>query len=467
MSRNRKFASLAFAVSTSVIIALPATVHAEGSASKHVMFILDASNSMWGQIGGKAKIQIAKEVLKSQVAALPAGTKAGLIAYGHRFAKELNDCEDMELVSGYSLDSPQLVDEALNYVVPKGQTPIARTLEESINWVKGPIHENPVTNPTVVLITDGAESCDGNPCLAAKKLADAGINTKIHVVGFGLNEQQRGQVQCIAENGHGKYFDATDATGLNDALKQVEVEMAQVAPEPAAPAQATPPAPTSFFLDEFDGTELSGAWQVIAPDPDAFIVEDGKLLMVSSKLNGFGTDPAENIVTFTKDLPAGDWDMTADFKAELKTGADFIQFGLYKDTTNYLAASIWNQTNSANKCGQLVLRLLKVTSGESTKFDNRIAGTKVCGFGNDNHIQAISSLSEAGAKVTVSKRGREYSASIILPGLMENGAPVQVATEALTSLRAPGKPSMSVGKFGRADGEIVTYFDKVEILSIK
>lgn len=471
MKNVTRWAMLASALAMSGMIILPSPAEAEASASQHVMFILDGSNSMWGQIDGTAKIQIAKQVLKSQISGLPTSTKAGLIAYGHRFAKELNNCDDIELVSGYGLDSSKSIDDMLAYVVPRGQTPIAKTLEESIAWVKGPDADQPVSNPTVVLITDGVESCDGDPCQAARNLAGAGINTTIHVVGFGLNEQERGQVQCIAENGHGKYFAAADAAGLNDALNQVEFEMAQAAPEPAvqaAPVQASQPVRTSFFEDDFDGTDLSDAWQVAGANPDAFIVEDGQLMMVSSKVNLFDTDPAENIVTLAGDLPSGDWDMIADVKGELKTGADGIQFGLYKDNANFLTAYLWNQgTGTGDDCGRLVLRLSKVAGGEATQFDASIAGTEKCGYGIGNHAEALRSFAEDGARITFSKRGRDYSASIVLPGVLVDGAPVEAATETLTSLRVPGKPSLIVGKYRQADGEILTFFDKVEIVSVE
>ena len=105
---------------------------------KNVMFVLDASNSMWGQIDGKPKIEIAKTVLKDLTTKMPAGAKMGLIAYGHRFDRKLNECDDMELMNPIGHFSTKEADNAFSFITPKGQTPIANTLRESAGWAAGP-----------------------------------------------------------------------------------------------------------------------------------------------------------------------------------------------------------------------------------------------------------------------------------------------------------------------------------------
>jgi Ca-activated chloride channel homolog len=81
MGKNRHFVFLL------VVLAMVmgyATAAWTADRSKHVMLILDASGSMWGQIGGKAKITIAKEVLSDLIQDLPSDLQVGLTVYGHR-----------------------------------------------------------------------------------------------------------------------------------------------------------------------------------------------------------------------------------------------------------------------------------------------------------------------------------------------------------------------------------------------
>ncbi len=117
-----------------LMLFMSAPVSAE--TQKNVMFVLDASNSMWGQIDGKPKIEIAKAVLKDLTSKMPAATKLGLIAYGHRFDRKLNECSDMELMNPIGHFSASEADNAFSFITPKGQTPIAGTLKETAGWLQ-------------------------------------------------------------------------------------------------------------------------------------------------------------------------------------------------------------------------------------------------------------------------------------------------------------------------------------------
>jgi hypothetical protein len=85
-------------------------------------------------------------------------------------------------------------------------------------------------------VTDGAEECHGDPCAAAKKLAGAGLDVHINVVGFNLQKKERDAVECVAREGHGRYFEANDTKALTAAMTEVkeEVKVAEASPPPAA-----------------------------------------------------------------------------------------------------------------------------------------------------------------------------------------------------------------------------------------
>ncbi|MBU1277331.1 MAG: VWA domain-containing protein [Proteobacteria bacterium] len=183
-----------------------------------VVFILDASGSMWGQAGGKAKIAIAKEVMAQAVPGLPAEVRLGLVAYGHR---KKGDCSDVEvLVAPGSTDRDGLL-KKVQALSPKGKTPIAGSLKQTAEMLKSKENET-----TIVLVSDGIETCDSDPCGVVKALKASGIKFVLHVVGFDVDAKGKEQLTCLAQAGGGKYFSAGDAAGLLAALEAVKKEVA-------------------------------------------------------------------------------------------------------------------------------------------------------------------------------------------------------------------------------------------------
>lgn len=78
---------------------------------------------------------------------------------------------------------------------------------------------------TVVLISDGKETCNADPCKLVKSLRQSGIRVQIHVVGFDVDKEEKKELLCIAEEGGGKYFSAGNANELNEALVTVKEEV--------------------------------------------------------------------------------------------------------------------------------------------------------------------------------------------------------------------------------------------------
>jgi Ca-activated chloride channel family protein len=194
--------------------AQPPTGRAEqGSASGNLVFILDASGSMWGQVEGTAKIAIAKKVLAGLVEELPEDAVVGLVAYGHR---RKGDCDDVEeLMPIGPLKSKKMIAriQALN---PKGKTPISRAVRLTAQRIK---HLEDET--TIILVSDGKETCDPDPCGLVRELKEAGIRFVMHVIGFDVTEEEREQLECMAQAGGGEYFTAKTASDFQLAAKEV------------------------------------------------------------------------------------------------------------------------------------------------------------------------------------------------------------------------------------------------------
>ncbi|MEP3275923.1 MAG: VWA domain-containing protein [Stappiaceae bacterium] len=356
-------------LSTLVLAATMGGLTPAVAQQKNVMFVLDASNSMWGQIDGKPKIDIAKSVLMDLTDQMPGGVKMGLVAYGHRFDRKLKECDDMELMNPIGHFSAAEAANSFSFITPKGQTPIANTLAETANWLVDQKGED----TTVVLISDGAESCDGDPCAAAKMLNDQGITTKIHVVGFDITQEQRTKLKCISDNGNGRIFNASNAAGLSEALNEVRTDVATtepivVAAAPKAPEAPEPPKSVVSFEDEFDGEDLREGWEVINPAIDSYIAEQGELLIIAGEP---ASDPSKedmpNIIIHPEALPKGDWEVELKFKLEAQHGAEAIYFGVRNDHEGWLAAGV--KPIQAYGEVQMSAFLVKVEGGKQSRFD--------------------------------------------------------------------------------------------------
>ena len=189
------------------------------------LIIFDASGSMWGQIKGRAKIEIARDVVRNLVTTLPGETELGLMAYGHR---RKGDCADIELLIPVGKVDRSAFAKTVDDIMPKGMTPITAALElaaEGLGYKE--------RKATVILVSDGLETCDADPCAAAKKLEELGIDFTAHVIAFDLKPEETEKLRCIADSTGGKFFPASDAASLKDAL---DLAVGAAAAKPAPPA---------------------------------------------------------------------------------------------------------------------------------------------------------------------------------------------------------------------------------------
>jgi Mg-chelatase subunit ChlD len=231
-----------------------AVVQAQDNATvSNVMLIVDASGSMKKMVGGESRMAAAKRVLADTLATIPADVRLGLLAYGHRKAK---DCTDMELVSPIGAEDAATIAGQIQKLTPKGETPIAASLEmaaKSFLAFKG--QQN-----AIVLVTDGIEECKGDPCAAAAAIKAAGLDLKVNIVGFTLTDAQRKLIECVTTQTGGTYYDAKNGAALKAALTSV-----------TKAAIAKPKAADDNLLDPKNGGVL-----VAAADDDWLKLNDGK-----------------------------------------------------------------------------------------------------------------------------------------------------------------------------------------------
>lgn len=184
-----------------------------GFAKDKAVLVLDASGSMWGQVGGQAKIDLAKEVLNDLVDNWDKEVELGLSVYGHR---SKGDCNDIEMVYPISVIDRDRLTGIVDGISPKGKTPLSKAVRHAAEQLK-----YTEDKATVILISDGKESCKIDPCTMATDLEKLGVDFTAHVIGFDVDKQTQSELRCIADNTGGNYYDAKGAKELSEALKQV------------------------------------------------------------------------------------------------------------------------------------------------------------------------------------------------------------------------------------------------------
>ncbi|NLD37472.1 MAG: hypothetical protein GX654_11440 [Desulfatiglans sp.] len=199
-----------------------------------IEIILDASNSMWGQINGKAKIEIARQVLSSLIETIPDGFYIGLRIYGHRWP--INDaraCSDSELVIPIGAPDRAALLNTVKGISPRGRTPLFYSLLQTPQDFKG------IPSGTVILISDGIESCDGRIDDVVKTLHASGIDLNVHIIGFDVKERNaREQLETAANALGGRYFDAGDSKALAAALERtLKIEYQVIAADSSVAAR--------------------------------------------------------------------------------------------------------------------------------------------------------------------------------------------------------------------------------------
>lgn len=179
-----------------------------------VSLILDASNSMWGQGPGGRKIDLAKKAITSLVQDLPDTSRVALRVYGHRHSRDLGDCQDSELLVPMGpLNKTELIKQ-VESITPRGMTPLAYSLKQVLKDLGDAPGEK-----LVILVSDGKESCGGDPVAAVKALRQQGVDMRIEVVGLAVADTEtKRQLDSIATLARGRYRAAKDAPELKAAL---------------------------------------------------------------------------------------------------------------------------------------------------------------------------------------------------------------------------------------------------------
>ncbi len=219
---------------------LPLQARDDTGSQPPVLFIVDASGSMAEKFGDVPRMSAARLMLDEQLGRLGDDVPVGLVAYGNR----IPGCDSARIYAPIRTQNRKSLKTQVSRLEPAGSTPIARTLRlvgrDLLPFYPG---------TRVVLISDGAESCGGDPEGEARRLLAVGTDLKINVIGLSVDEQTASELGRIAKAGEGRYFDVQNHGDLEEAIRQ------SVQDAPPVGNYAPPPTPL-----ERRNTRVERAW---------------------------------------------------------------------------------------------------------------------------------------------------------------------------------------------------------------
>lgn len=185
---------------------------------EHVLIILDASYSMMEPLNRhtrEAKISVAKRTILQVLNAVPNHVNIGLRVYGADTSNRMFACKDSRLIVPIAPNQRYRIASALMDIHPTGATPISYSILEAV-------HRDFINLPgkkSVILVSDGMETCGQDPCSVVVGMQRHGVDVKINVVGFGLHDvAAANQLKCIALSTFGEFHQANTAAQLADQL---------------------------------------------------------------------------------------------------------------------------------------------------------------------------------------------------------------------------------------------------------
>lgn len=163
----------------------------------------------------QTRIEAAKELLAQSIDSLRGipNLEVALRVYGHQspVTATYQDCNDTKLEVPFGTNNIDAIKSKIRSIEAKGTTPIARSLEAAAQDFPDSLSRN-----YIILITDGLEACDNDPCVVAKKLKDKGVKVTPFVIGLGMDLSYLEKFNCI-----GTYADAETKESFRTVLKSV------------------------------------------------------------------------------------------------------------------------------------------------------------------------------------------------------------------------------------------------------
>jgi Ca-activated chloride channel homolog len=186
----------------------------------NVAILLDSSGSMAAKVGSKTKMEIAKEAVRNYASKLPQGSNVMLRVYGQKGSNADSDkkvsCESTEVVYELNTYNEDGFQNSLDKFKPTGWTPIAGAIQAAQKDLEG--QNGDKAENLIYVVSDGVETCNGDPAAAAKAIADSSAKAQVNVIGFDVKNEGQQSLRKIAQAGGGEYHSVNSAADFEKYL---------------------------------------------------------------------------------------------------------------------------------------------------------------------------------------------------------------------------------------------------------
>ena len=176
----------------------------------NLIAVIDGSSSMYDRINGEFKLLLAQRAVRELAAALPADSRVGVIAYGHR---EQRSCDDIETVVPFAAPDLDRLNAGLDRLRARGKAPLSAALQRAFGLAQQ--QRRPTT---ILLLTDGVDNCGYDPCATVRNAASRGIPFTMQIIGFRVNQETAAVLNCMADASAGEFVNVRRVSELDDTL---------------------------------------------------------------------------------------------------------------------------------------------------------------------------------------------------------------------------------------------------------
>ena len=310
----------------------PAFSFAQGG---NLVIVVDSSGSMWGRLDGFIKMDLAKSSLNDALQNIQGEPNVGLMAFGHRRTK---DCTDIELMESLGKIDKEALTSKVSSLKPKGKTPLETTIRMAVDEV-----QKKGEKATILIISDGKDTCNGDPCAIAKKLKEEsetdfvidviGLVSQMNGTGKTLSEESYTQLKCITDATGGTFYSVDNARDFRLAVAESIAQEAVVEPEP----EPEPVKPSGFTTDDEGWVDLlndtSEANIIIdaATVIKAGFVDEKENVSTVGRITGVNTRQ-DNVYLYDK--------VTVKLDTPAKIGDKFLAYDIFRATGDKTLYSI-------------------------------------------------------------------------------------------------------------------------------
>ena len=216
--KNTSFFSIELAARALIAIGYVVFLTSSVRAEDYVEFLLDSSVSMAEKLGAEPKVELARHALTEAVKQLPRGTRFAVRTFGHRVDQnhQAESCQDSELIIPFNAPALDVLGLRLNGLKPKGYTALAYSLAQVAADFPAQAGRK-----TLVLMTDGADTCGGDPEAIVSTLKKKGFEVQVQVLGIALDVAGRKSLQTLAAVSGGVFVPIYSGVELTRAAVQV------------------------------------------------------------------------------------------------------------------------------------------------------------------------------------------------------------------------------------------------------